>query len=326
MGAIQDNRNSRSYSSGKRPRAPIACFRCHHKKVRCDGGHPNCTRCLSTGVLCAYPSSRRSRNTQPANVDPFIDNLSQLEGRIRQIETAMDCQRNIIQKIVSGDDKKEKLDINLSKLVSQMRKTEDEVQDSRSILAQLRLKGEQRIAKSKRSQSPIKRDNSTSDSNLDETEEKQPSKMMDTEDSGSNNTSDMPSMSSSPRASISSSSSCSSTPNHINANGSYNLLSYNTNSTYAVHPNETTLSITPEMSFGQIGDQVSDMMLGSQATMFTSPSCGQYSPQDISSFMFAHGQHPNYSLPQQGSPSRLQDADLVAAVQALHNGQEVWYC
>ncbi|KAH8554638.1 hypothetical protein BGW37DRAFT_546728 [Umbelopsis sp. PMI_123] len=295
-------------------------------KVRCDGGHPNCTRCFSTGVLCAYPSSRRSRNTQPANVDPFIDNLSQLEGRIRQIETAMDCQRDIIQQIASGVDKKEKMDINLSKLVSQMRKTEDEVQDSRSILAQLRLKGEQRIAKSKRSQSPIKCDNSTSNSNMEDSEEKESQNIFDTDDSGNNSTSDMPSMSSSPRASISSSSSCSSTPNHGNSNGHYNMLSYNANNTFGVHPNDTTLSIAPEMSFGQLGDQVSDMMLGSQATMFTSPSCGQYSPQDISSFMFAHGQHQNYSLPQQPSPTRLQDADLVAAVQALHNGQEVWYC
>ena len=70
--------------------------------MRCDGIHPNCTRCLSTGVLCAYPSSRRSRTTQPANVDPFIDNLSQLEARIRQIEADLESQQTMIESIINS--------------------------------------------------------------------------------------------------------------------------------------------------------------------------------------------------------------------------------
>ncbi|KAJ2962134.1 hypothetical protein NQZ79_g2586 [Umbelopsis isabellina] len=325
MGSSQENRNGRTGSSGKRPRAPIACFRCHHKKVRCDGGHPNCARCLSTGVLCAFPSSRRSRNTQPANVDPFIDNLSQLEGRIRQIETAMEAQRNVIQQIVSGNDKNEKKDGNLSKLVMQMRKTEDEVQDSRSILAQLRLRGEQRISKNKRSQSPIKTTNFSKDSGPEDNNEDNRFKSQAAEESGSGN-SEMPSMSSSPRASISSTSSCSSTPSHISSTTNYGVMTYGSPNAYSVHPTDNTMSMTPEMSFGQLGDQVSDMILGSQSSMFTSPSCGQYNAQDISSFMFAQGQQQNYSLPQQPSSNRMQDPELVAAVNALQNGQEVWYC
>lgn len=135
---------AKTKSSSKRPRAPIACFRCHHKKVRCDGAHPNCTRCLSTGVLCAYPSSRRSRTTQPTNVDPFIDNLSHLEARIRRIESDLANQRSMVHSIVSSPA------ANNSELESKMIKTELEVQDSRSILAQLRLRGEQRISRSKR--------------------------------------------------------------------------------------------------------------------------------------------------------------------------------
>lgn len=207
-----------------------------------------------------------------------------------------------------------------------MRKTEDEVQDSRSILAQLRLRGEQRIAKSKRPQSPIKTDSMATDIDAEFSDEKDSHIMLNSADSGNSSISEMPSMSSSPRGSISSSSSCSSTPNHVNSNGNFGLLSYNGASSFGVHPSDTTVSLTPEMSFGQLGDQVSDMMLGSQATMFTSPGCGQYNSQDISSFMFAHGQPQNYSLPQQPSPTRIQDADLVSAVNALHNGQEVWYC
>ncbi|KAI8355659.1 hypothetical protein BD560DRAFT_335785 [Blakeslea trispora] len=124
----------------KRPRAPIACYRCHHKKVRCDGVHPNCTRCLSTGVLCAYPSSRRSRNTQPANVDPFIDNLSQLEARIRQIETDIESLRAFAHGSVNDTET----------LACQIIKTENDLQESRSIIAQLRLKGEQRVARGRR--------------------------------------------------------------------------------------------------------------------------------------------------------------------------------
>ncbi|KAI8090973.1 uncharacterized protein B0P05DRAFT_584096 [Gilbertella persicaria] len=130
--------NTRIHSSIKRPRAPIACYRCHHKKVRCDGIHPNCTRCLSTGVLCAYPSSRRSRNTQPTNIDPFIDNLSQLEVRIRRIENDLEAIRSLAQQ--NDPDQ----------LNTRMSKTEKDLQESRSIVAQLRLKGEQRVARGKR--------------------------------------------------------------------------------------------------------------------------------------------------------------------------------
>ncbi|KAI9283304.1 hypothetical protein BY458DRAFT_427868 [Sporodiniella umbellata] len=132
----------------KRPRAPIACYRCHHKKVRCDGIHPNCTRCLSTGVLCAYPSSRRSRNTQPTNVDPFINNLSQLESKIRKIETDLESQRNLVHTLCGENGKIDKT--GASALTSRIGKTEKDLQESRSIVAQLRLRGEQRAARGRR--------------------------------------------------------------------------------------------------------------------------------------------------------------------------------
>lgn len=152
---------TRMHPSMKRPRAPIACYRCHHKKVRCDGVHPNCTRCLSTGVLCAYPSSRRSRNTQPTNVDPFIDNLSQLEARIRRIETDLESQRALVRSVCSNDIGAANTSMDGSPtagnrtstnnaLTSRILKTEKDLQESRSIVAQLRLRGEQRAARGRR--------------------------------------------------------------------------------------------------------------------------------------------------------------------------------
>ncbi|CEG71133.1 hypothetical protein RMATCC62417_06917 [Rhizopus microsporus] len=139
---------TRMHPSMKRPRAPIACYRCHHKKVRCDGIHPNCTRCLSTGILCAYPSSRRSRNTQPTNVDPFINNLSQLEAKIRRIETDLESQRNLVRSICGESNEVDKT--SASTLTSRIIKTEKDLQESRSIVAQLRLRGEQRAARGRR--------------------------------------------------------------------------------------------------------------------------------------------------------------------------------
>lgn len=124
--------------------------------------HPNCTRCLSTGVLCAYPSSRRSRNTQPTNVDPFIDNLSQLEARIRRIETDLESQRALVRSVCSNDlgtanssmmdgspTTSSRTNTN-NALTSRMLKTEKDLQESRSIVAQLRLRGEQRAARGRR--------------------------------------------------------------------------------------------------------------------------------------------------------------------------------
>ncbi|CAO3630413.1 unnamed protein product [Cunninghamella blakesleeana] len=144
----------------KRPRAPIACFRCHHKKVRCDGGHPFCTRCQNTGSVCSYPSSRRSRNTQSSLVDPYIDHLSQLEHYIRQIESEMNEYRNMLVMSISNNNNNENSNENEKTssfpqqdyLKKQLQKTEQEVQESRAILAQLRLRGEQRIARLKRNQ------------------------------------------------------------------------------------------------------------------------------------------------------------------------------
>lgn len=73
--------------------------------------------------------------------------MSHLEARIRRIETDLENQRSMVHSIVSPS----KLnDETANELSSKILKTEIEVQDSRSILAQLRLRGEQRISRGKR--------------------------------------------------------------------------------------------------------------------------------------------------------------------------------
>ncbi|ORX47418.1 hypothetical protein DM01DRAFT_1396254, partial [Hesseltinella vesiculosa] len=135
--------------------------RCHRKKVRCDTGQPSCLRCQSTNAHCSYPSSRRSRNTQPHHVDPYIENLSVLEHQIRQIETDMNDYKSRLFSTLSTLPSKPSRETNASdsplqkeqdRLRSSLHQSEQDVQESRTILAQLRLRGEQQIARSKRNQ------------------------------------------------------------------------------------------------------------------------------------------------------------------------------
>ncbi|CAO3661848.1 unnamed protein product [Rhizopus stolonifer] len=109
-----NDKPSQARSSTKRPRAPIACYRCHHKKVRCDGTHPNCTRCLSTGVLCAYPSSRRS-------------------PKITRIESDLESQRELVRSICGKPN---------DALNTNILQTEKNPQDPCSIVTQLRIHGD----------------------------------------------------------------------------------------------------------------------------------------------------------------------------------------
>ncbi|KAI8075317.1 hypothetical protein BC940DRAFT_351869 [Gongronella butleri] len=139
--------------SMKRPRAPIACYRCHHKK--------------------------------PHHVDPYIESLSLLEHQIQQIESDMNDYRgrllttlaSVSSKSTNGlassanstssstsatvvggslstttKDASSALQKEEDRLRSHLQQTEQDVQESRTILAQLRLRGEQRIARSKRNQ------------------------------------------------------------------------------------------------------------------------------------------------------------------------------
>ena len=92
--------------------------------------------------MCAYPTRRRSRNTQPTDVDPFIDDLSQLETRIRAIESEQEALWDLMQRYDTSDD-----------LVPRMVMIDQEVQTSRASLARQRLLREQHIARSKQSAS-----------------------------------------------------------------------------------------------------------------------------------------------------------------------------
>lgn len=49
--------------SRSRP-APLACYSCRSKHLKCDGASPVCSRCSSVGAVCTYVPSRRGRSAR----------------------------------------------------------------------------------------------------------------------------------------------------------------------------------------------------------------------------------------------------------------------
>jgi Fungal Zn(2)-Cys(6) binuclear cluster domain len=52
---------SRRAAPPHRDRVLIACTNCRERKVRCDGGQPQCQNCLDSTRQCVYLESRKSR-------------------------------------------------------------------------------------------------------------------------------------------------------------------------------------------------------------------------------------------------------------------------
>ncbi|KAL1953993.1 hypothetical protein VTO42DRAFT_1848 [Malbranchea cinnamomea] len=44
-----------------RPRVRHACEPCRHKKSKCDGNQPVCSRCRSNGIHCFYADNKRDK-------------------------------------------------------------------------------------------------------------------------------------------------------------------------------------------------------------------------------------------------------------------------
>ncbi|KAE8148610.1 hypothetical protein BDV25DRAFT_15633 [Aspergillus avenaceus] len=42
-------------------RAPVACTQCRQKRLKCNSGYPQCSRCLTAGANCTYIPSRRGQ-------------------------------------------------------------------------------------------------------------------------------------------------------------------------------------------------------------------------------------------------------------------------
>lgn len=51
------------WQSRSRP-APLACYSCRSKHLKCDGASPVCSRCSSIGAVCTYLPSRRGRSAR----------------------------------------------------------------------------------------------------------------------------------------------------------------------------------------------------------------------------------------------------------------------
>ncbi|KAE8167879.1 hypothetical protein BDV40DRAFT_129364 [Aspergillus tamarii] len=56
-------------------RAPVACTQCRQKRLKCNSGYPQCSRCLSAGSNCTYIPSRRGQ--RPPKNRPELDSVSQ---------------------------------------------------------------------------------------------------------------------------------------------------------------------------------------------------------------------------------------------------------
>lgn len=75
-----------------------------------------------------------------------------MEARIRRIETNLESQRALVRTVCAtpSDSSPSLIESNNHALTSRMAKTEKDLQESRSIVAQLRLRGEQRAARGRR--------------------------------------------------------------------------------------------------------------------------------------------------------------------------------
>ncbi|KAK2774662.1 C6 transcription factor [Colletotrichum kahawae] len=74
---------SASKSSNPKSRTkPIACSRCHSRKVRCSGGHP-CDNCrqASKGAECTYPRRNRMVKVSQRYIDDLIAENQRLKGQ-----------------------------------------------------------------------------------------------------------------------------------------------------------------------------------------------------------------------------------------------------
>ena len=59
-----DNASRNPPRSSQRPRVPRtskACLSCRQRKVKCNGGQPQCTNCIGNDKPCVYPQARRDR-------------------------------------------------------------------------------------------------------------------------------------------------------------------------------------------------------------------------------------------------------------------------
>ncbi|KAF9628929.1 hypothetical protein BFW01_g10132 [Lasiodiplodia theobromae] len=64
------------------PKKPIACVRCRHRKVKCDGLLPACSNCLKARVPCEESAGSEKRY------------IRELEARVRELETQLTSLRS----------------------------------------------------------------------------------------------------------------------------------------------------------------------------------------------------------------------------------------
>lgn len=75
-------------ASSQRRRSARACEPCRQRKVKCDGGRPECRKCREHGVSCSYIDIKRIRDQKQLGV--LSEKVERYEKLLRQLETEAD--------------------------------------------------------------------------------------------------------------------------------------------------------------------------------------------------------------------------------------------
>ncbi|KAJ2473304.1 hypothetical protein GGI02_000952 [Coemansia sp. RSA 2322] len=87
-------------------RLMLSCDNCRKKKVRCNGGHPECTSCMRGGIQCHYsPVGPRKKPRRPAETASASGRIGQRQGKRRATGAASDSDESSSPSLEGTDDK-----------------------------------------------------------------------------------------------------------------------------------------------------------------------------------------------------------------------------
>ncbi|KAF9892129.1 hypothetical protein FE257_002535 [Aspergillus nanangensis] len=68
----------------------LSCVRCRSKKLRCDKSRPQCDRCQTAGMYCAYPMRKRRKSSRMVDEDLHGSPPFPLQNHVNGQSTAYD--------------------------------------------------------------------------------------------------------------------------------------------------------------------------------------------------------------------------------------------
>ncbi|CAH0044934.1 unnamed protein product [Clonostachys solani] len=69
------------------PIAPLSCFQCREKKLKCDRNAPCCGRCQRLAHPCDYPSARKKVTGKRKQVRELEAKLAELESKLDAVHS-----------------------------------------------------------------------------------------------------------------------------------------------------------------------------------------------------------------------------------------------